>query len=122
MLLQRTEGQAALFSGGRVVLSCYYYIIEICVQVDVLSAREGDITNPSIKQLSVTLIETKRVFQTTCHSSCPPDDPQLPAKTSASVWVVLYPGTCVYRWNVDNRKIEAKFDASLHTPDNEREC
>ncbi len=89
------------------------------IQVHVLSGREGEINNPAIKQLCVTRIETKRVFQTTCHPQCPAEDVSFPEDESASVWVVLYPGTCVYRWNVDKRKIEAKFDAALQKPDNE---
>ncbi len=85
----------------------------------VLSAKEGEINNPAIKQLCVTRIETRRVFQSNCHPQCPAEGINFPENESASVWVVLYPGTCVYRWNVDKRKIEAKFDAALQKPDND---
>eukprot|EP00794_Sanderia_malayensis_P000449 gene449-1090_t len=87
-------------------------------KVHLMSAKEGDINNPAIKQLSVSFMETRRVFRSNYHPPCPADGVSSSENEAASVWIVLYPGTCVSRWNVDKRKIVANFDVSQVKPDN----
>ena len=73
-------------------------------------------TNPTMRNLSVKCIETRRTFQSGATSSAVPkqDDDE-----PTSVWVAVYPGTFVYRWNVDERRLEARVDALACVTDHE---
>ena len=64
--------------------------------------------DPALRNVCVKCIETRRNFQTGGPSSTVPKQDE---NESASVWVAVYPGTVVYRWDVDERKMVEKFDA-----------
>ena len=95
-------------------------------RVKVLPVKGTEIANPSLKTLSVRYMETMRTYQTDTDTSAnETEDYDLSRSEngdcapSASIWIVVYPGTCVYRWNVDQRKVESSFDATLFAPSND---
>ena len=75
--------------------------------------------NPTLKNLSVKCIETRRCYRTSNSSASPSNSPRI--SPPYSVWVAIYPGTFVYRWNVDERKLEAKVDTLQYSPDHDCE-
>ena len=76
-------------------------------QIHTVAAPGFDVGNPALRNVCVKCIETRRNFQTGGPSSA---EPRYDENESASVWVAVYPGTVVYRWNVDERKMAEKFD------------
>ena len=77
-------------------------------QICTVSAPGYDVGDPALRNVCVKCIETRRNFQAGGPSSTVPKQDE---NESASVWVAVYPGTVVYRWDVDERKMVEKFDA-----------
>ncbi|XP_065057929.1 leucine-rich repeat serine/threonine-protein kinase 1-like isoform X2 [Rhopilema esculentum] len=77
-------------------------------KVHILAATGCDIDNPTIHGHSVKCIETRRVFHDSSTQNTP--SPKADESESTSVWVTVFPGTHVYRWNVDNRRLEAELN------------
>ena len=75
-----------------------------------LPVKGNDLRNPALNDLSVNFMETVRSFE--LFNS----DKQNASSKVWNVWIVVYPGTQVSRWNVDTRQIEDTFDASQHSP------
>lgn len=83
-----------------------------------VSAPGCDSDDPAVRNLSVKCVETRRTFETGAANGVPKQD----GNEATSVWVAVYPGTSVYRWNVDQRKMEAKVDALACSISHERKC
>ena len=87
-----------------------------------LPVLEGDLSNPALRDLNVTFLETARSYDVT-DTLCDPSKRDMSRDsremTSSYVWTVVYPGTTVSRWNVDTRLVEEVFDAQQHPPLND---
>ena len=81
-------------------------------KMSTLPVRGSDLTDPTLRGLKVTFMETSRKFDWISNECCT-DETTI---KSQYIWLVVYPGTEVARWSVDERCVENTFDASQHSP------
>lgn len=81
-------------------------------KMKMLPVKGSDLTNPALKDLNVNFMETVRTFESFSQDK----RTDFIESMSHYIWIVVYPGTQVLRWNIDKRVIEDAFDASKHSP------
>lgn len=87
-------------------------------KVSTLAVNGSFISDPSIRALKVTFMETSRTYDAVLNSTVAPDhsERETISNDTQYIWLVVYPGTEVARWNVDERCVINKYDTSLYLP------
>ena len=80
--------------------------------IHTLNVFAVDPLKDSNEAFNVQFIETTRSFQSVVNNK-PSDSP---SQTDPFVWLVVYPGTKVSRWNVRKRCLDCSLDVTQHPP------
>ncbi|XP_048577768.1 leucine-rich repeat serine/threonine-protein kinase 1 isoform X2 [Nematostella vectensis] len=76
-------------------------------KITTMPAEDNDSDVTLLREQSVSHLETARTFRSGFSS----DDP-----IARSVWVTLYPGTRVFRWDAQEKRVVRSVDCSLYKP------
>ena len=75
-----------------------------------LAAEDCDLDNPILDNLTVTTLQTCQTYG----GNIDEDDPM-----ATSVWLAVYPGTCVYRYDACTKRVVNSIDCLQNRPSGE---
>ena len=83
-----------------------------------LPVSGDDITNPALSLLCVSFMEISRTYEqfNNNNNNNKTANNNGDATLTNYVWIVVFPGSVISRWNVSTRSIEKSFNASKHAP------
>lgn len=97
---------------GRITI----YDIKTLREIQTLSVNDN-LADKFDETYNIQFLETSRAYDSTINATN--NNPPIPAASNGCdkcVWVVVYPGTKVSRWNVDKRAVEASMDTVQLSP------
>ena len=85
-----------------------------------LPVSGNDITNPALSLLCVSFMEISRTYEQFNNNNNNRNSNNYGDMTLTNyIWIVVFPGSVVSRWNVSTRSIEKSFNASKHAPNHD---